>query len=556
MRILGVSLLRLGDVLMASPALRSIKEQYPNAKLDLLVNESSQILAPLLSDVDSVYTVERRDLQEALVCAERPLFEAFDKLNKTIQKLNSNEYDLVINLTQNRFSGHICALIQAKEHLGLMFNNGGLPRFGSPWFKYLNDVVAAGAETIFHYSDIFSYGIASKKKTYAFNLRETDKGRNELEQFLTKTGYKSGPHIVVQFVTSDTKKNWGLKNWAEAISQFLVFEPQAQIALLVAPNEVSQAHKFMQMLPSMANRIHIAEMSIEGAYSLLCMSDLLLTGDTSIKHLASATQIPILEIALGSSDVRKTGTYRDGALIVSSREECAPCEHSSSCPKASHLCGESVEPSYLALLASKFLHKDWSAVRVLAEEYSDKVNIFKTQFSAQGFWSAEMILDIGTDRQLSAHLDRAAWYFLLEKEHLKPLAEYGSESRRIKNDLQGQNVNISSAVLKMTLSHLENMTIKREDKINRILGELARKAKFVHEATDVDFVDQEFKMELNSLESELGLGSFLTEKVNLNLSTGIFRLRQLQLSLGEIFNQQQIKLKLLRSLITQMTEST
>src|SRR6185437_6415211 len=103
--------------------------------------------------------------------------------------------------------------------------------------------------------------------------------------------------------------------------------------------------------------------------SLARVADVLVTGDTSIKHLAALTPIRIVEIALGSSDIERTGAYKDGSLIISSRESCVPCRHSAPCHRDHHACAAKLDPQAVGLAIAKFTEKDWSSLQLLAQEY-------------------------------------------------------------------------------------------------------------------------------------------------------------------------------------------
>jgi len=562
-----ISLLRLGDVMMTAPAIEAARKKYPKAKIDLLVNKSCKIVGPLFADVNSVIEFERDLLQDGLAQADRPLFEPFDRLKKFIAHLNENAYDVVINLTQNKLSGYLTSAIQAQEKLGLTLNMNGQPSYGSSWFKFLNDIIAAGGETVFHYADIFANGIAAGTASNAvaptvnldqastrFQLSETAAGRAEAETFFQRVGYKSGPKIVVQALTSDEKKNWGLKSWVESLTQLMIFEPEAHIILLGAPNEEESLEQLSAELAKKNVKADLAIVSLEGALSLLSVSDLLLTGDTSIKHLACASPIPVLEIALGSSDLRKTGAIKPNSLIVKSAESCAPCRHDEKCFREQRFCAAKMSPDGIALAATKFLRKDWAALRTLAEEYSSEIEFYRTERLSIGVWCATNLLHYRTEKRLSQQIDLAAWKFFLDREHLKPLAEYGSGSLRIKDQLDVDWMLTDQRLLKISLEQIENSTIAAEARLNRVLAELSRRVRATGGFGDIDFLDSNLKAEISAIEKTLGLGQFLSEKMALSPSTGLLRARQLQSSLNETFSHQQIKLKLIRSLRNQIME--
>ena len=53
MKILALSLLRLGDIFMHQEILRDLKRAYPQAKIDLVLNEQFAMVGPLLHEVDT-----------------------------------------------------------------------------------------------------------------------------------------------------------------------------------------------------------------------------------------------------------------------------------------------------------------------------------------------------------------------------------------------------------------------------------------------------------------------------------------------------------------------
>ncbi len=548
--------------MLSTPALRVLRDRHPGAKIDLLVNKSVASVGPLLSGVNQLIEFDRDLLQDGLAQADRPLFEPFDRLRKFVSVLNSHDYDLVVNLTQNKLSGYLASMIRAKDHLGLALNSSGQPTYGSTWFKFLNDVVASGSETAFHYSDIFAHGVSFEGQeinahSCQLQLVETAKGRSEVEAFFAKVGYRSGPKVVVQALTSDDKKNWGLAKWAAALAQLKVFEPECHLLLLGAPHEEEKLNGLRSSLEALQVPSDLAILSLEGALSLLSVSDLLITGDTSIKHMASATGIQILELVLGSSDLRKTGVYKENSLILKNRESCSPCSHEKACSRAQHDCAIRVSAEVVALSATKFLRKDWPALRTIAEEYSDEVEVLRSTKLAFGVWTAVPLHDkpgavksVGLSRQL----DLAAWKFFLDKEHLKPLAEYGSSGLRLKDQLDLDGGTSDVKWLHVTLEQLENSTAATESRLNRVLSELSRRVRVSGGLGDYDFLDPSLRSEIAEIEKALGLGQFLSEKMALQSSTGLFRARQLQSSLNETFSFQQIKLKLIRSLRSHLTE--
>jgi ADP-heptose:LPS heptosyltransferase len=550
LKILVLSLLRLGDIILTVPALAALRAAHRDCEIHLLVNQSFVKIAKLIPFVDHVIGFDRETMQQGLVEADRPLFEPFDRLNEFVQELNEHKYNRVVNLTQNKFSGYLSSLVNAENHLGLSINNKGQASFGTLWFRYLNDVVGAGASSIFHYADLFKYGTGvAQERENRFQLNETAEGRAEFESWRNQRIYSSKRKIALQCLTSDEKKNWPKASWVSALKTFSVANPDVELIALGAPFEEAQIAEFTQMASRQGVTISPAILGIEAALSLLNECDLLVTGDTSIKHLALGSSCRVLEVALGSSDIRKTGAFKADSLIIRTNEACAPCSHEKACHRERHFCAENLQAELVGLAISRFLIQDWNGLKILADEYSDTNIIYRARRPQGGFWYAQDLREGHIDRQLSDYLDCAAWRFLLTEENKKPLAAYGSESINLRNWLDELGlISPKNDAIRIHLDQIEKEIVKNEIRISRLMTDVTRRLREVGNLVDLDFVDKDMASEMGEIETELGLGRFLTEKLQIKRESGLFRARQLQTSLNEAVVHQQIKLKLVRSL--------
>jgi lipopolysaccharide heptosyltransferase III len=115
--ILVITLRRLGDVLMATPLIRTVRRAYPQARIDALVFRGSDRILAGNPDVDNVLTiVEHAPLTEMLVLIGRIL----------------RRYDLAIT-TQTGDRPTLLAWLAGKQRLG--FISDAEP--GSRWNRAL-----------------------------------------------------------------------------------------------------------------------------------------------------------------------------------------------------------------------------------------------------------------------------------------------------------------------------------------------------------------------------------------------------------------------------------
>ncbi len=467
MKILVVSLLRIGDIVLTAPILRGLRNKFPHAEIHLMLNGQFKQVAPLLPYIDRFWFFDRERLQKGLGEASVPIFDSYERLQAQIDSLNGENYDLALNLTHNRLSGWLLSLISAKEKHGLVFDPQGKAAFGTAWFRYLNHQVDAEGEEVFHFTDVFRFalGIDYDPRQNSPALVETEKGRAEAADYLSSE--MQGPVIAVQALTSDTKKDWGLESFARAIVQLQGLHPDAQFAILGAPFEKEKLTPLLTRLQDANVRARLAILSFEGAFSLLKRAKLLITGDTSIKHLASLAKTPIVEICLGSSDAHRTGAYQQGSIIIRSREACVPCVHSKACHRASHACGQSLKPDAVAMVASEVFSRRTFQLRTIAEEYAREVEILRVEMTESGFWAAPSLLEPFSEASVCRWLDLACRKLWLESTTRKSASlQMGTEIRRLAALLKSIHPLVSDIEWRHLWSDLERQAVLAEGRVN------------------------------------------------------------------------------------------
>jgi lipopolysaccharide heptosyltransferase III len=128
-RILVITLRRLGDVLLTTPLIRSIRRGFPGGKLDVMVFRGSEGILDGNPDIDDVITM-----------SERPLVaEALDLIRMLWRR-----YDLVLS-TQAGDRPTFFALVTGRRRIGLVPRAG---ETGAWWKRHAHHIsVAAEPDT-------------------------------------------------------------------------------------------------------------------------------------------------------------------------------------------------------------------------------------------------------------------------------------------------------------------------------------------------------------------------------------------------------------------------
>jgi ADP-heptose:LPS heptosyltransferase len=322
MKILVVSLLRLGDIVQQEPLLRGIRNKYPQAEIYILINNQFASVEKILSGtVDRFICFNRDLLQRGLGEAEFNILWSYSQLDGLISELNVKKYNQVYNFTHTKLSAYLIGALKADEKFGLHHEGGQFRGLDNLWLKYFNDNFSGNRKSLFNYVELLS-------NSFGIDVDHPERTHSTIVS-------RKNKRILFQCLTSDEKKNWGLRKFFDLKRMIEDCLVDYDVKILCAPFE-------RQRLGIVFGEKNLFVSDLYEAHQHLRESELLVTGDTSIKHMGAQIGIPIIEIVLGSSDSQKTGAYSRNSVLIQSKVPCAPCTHSQDCSQKSHLCAEDI----------------------------------------------------------------------------------------------------------------------------------------------------------------------------------------------------------------------
>ncbi len=553
MKILVISLLRLGDILLATSVLRSLRRANPKSEIHILINGQFQSVAQMIPFVDKVYAFDRDGIQRIIGATDRNLLEAYFRIEDLVEQMQSEKYDQVVNLTHNRLSGWLTALIGCGDTRGVVFGSNGKLTAGSGWFDYLNDFIEPGSGNVFHFVDVFHYGAGLQNSDRRIELYETQNGIEFARQTLSNSMLQK--RILIQPCTSETKKTLNPQKWREIGTTIAQSEPGVSVYVLGSPSEkniIDQICSSTPLLPVICD--------LEQAYSLLNNCNLLVTCDTSIKHLATATKIKILEISIGSSEYKKTGAYIQGAVILQGLVPCAPCNHRGPCTQSSHLCSEKISSEMVAMVCGAMMRQDEGALRMLAHEYQEDIALLRTHINFSGDWAAVPLGQEFSAKAINSWVDRVSFKLYLQKEHEKSIGEYGSEGIELKKLLENIFPDRSSQDWVTELKSLERDVIWFESRVESFLSKLKGLLGEFHDVSRLQQYMEELEIfcleaRRSKLFESYGRQLFLSLQ-DTNQNSGAFQtVKKLRERLSHAHQRARIELKLIHGLQTGFTEA-
>jgi heptosyltransferase-2 len=343
-RILVVMPSWLGDVTMATPVLRALRREFPDAWIGALVRSW---LAELLADTPWLNSV----IQYHNAGQHRGPLGAW-RLARALREPRS---DLAVVLPHSLRTGLIARLTGARRRVGYSRGDRGWlltdairpPREGGRWkpvpkpILYRDLLAAFGLEVGPLRPELFT-NIATR--TAAGDLL-AEHGIGDDERLV----------LVTPGANFGSAKCWLPERFA-GVADRLAERAGVRVALIAGPGE----ERIVRAILDAANRplANLAErpMTIGLLKALVQRCDLMICNDTGPRHVAVAFDKPVV-VVIGPTDTRHTDCNLDKTAIVRKDVPCAPCQLRT-CP-TDHCCMREVQVDDVVGAAEELIEQHW-----------------------------------------------------------------------------------------------------------------------------------------------------------------------------------------------------
>lgn len=333
----------VGDAVMTIPALRELRQLFPEAHLTLATRPWARELFSEADFLDHVLVYDRRGLKSV-----------FDQA----REWRARNFDLAV-LFQNAFEAALIpAVARVPYRIGyaterrsfLLTHPLPLPEWRSSKhevFYYLN--LVAALERIVS-------GKERRLDDYQpdIGIQVSNQRRSAGADFLTSRGVNSDRPVVALCPGSinSRAKRWPAERFATLADSLI--ETGVQVVLIGSTGELevsNQVVKHMRHQPIVLT----GGTTLAEAVEILATADLLITNDTGPAHIAAALGRPTLVI-FGPTNPVTTQPFSSNAEVVRHPPDCAPCMLRD-CP-IDHRCMTAITPEELfskarAILSSR-----------------------------------------------------------------------------------------------------------------------------------------------------------------------------------------------------------
>jgi heptosyltransferase-1 len=290
-KILIIRLSSIGDIFHTFTVLCDIKNQYPNACIDWLVDDNFLAIAQLSPLIDNLYSIPIKSWkQESKLGAIIKLIKWQQEFKK---KYNNKRYDYIIDMHGLIKTAVLTKFFNGKSY-GLNYKSAKEKIWASIFYHhtyYVNNNQVAIKRFRSLVGQILQLNYKSPFQ-FAINMHPV---AIKIDQ----------PYIVLLHGTSKKTKQWSLHNWVDLVIDLLIANAYKIVITYSNSIEFTFTNKLLQQIQESAvnkpeimidNLQVIATLPIAELSYLIKHSSLVIGVDTGFTHLANLLHKPVIAI--------------------------------------------------------------------------------------------------------------------------------------------------------------------------------------------------------------------------------------------------------------------
>lgn len=334
-KILIIKLSSLGDIILSTAALRSIREKFKKGyKITFLVGEQSKDLLLNCPYID-----------ELIVCDLKNKDQGLKGLLRLGSKLRKHNFDMVIDLQNSRKSHQLAYLSRSLNRFG--YDNKKFAFLLNHRVK-MEKLAMNPVPHQFRLLDL----LGIKLKDERLELWPTSEDYKAVDEFLNNEWLTTNQRIVGINISASPKwltKNWPLENVARLCEQL----GKHDIRVVVTGTD-----KDIEIASQLANRVKgtkiinaCAKTTVNQLACLIKKCSVYISADSAPLHIAAAMGVPIIALFGPTDPVRHIPPAED-MLVINKGFKCSPC-YKSKCRTVK--CMESITADEVMGAVSKLL---------------------------------------------------------------------------------------------------------------------------------------------------------------------------------------------------------
>lgn len=307
--ILVINLMHIGDLMLVTPVLRTLRANYPQSRITLLADLKLRDLVEHNKWIDDCMLIDKKGKDDHLL-----------NFIKFIMKIRNTHFDLVINLHRNERASALAAFSGANRVIG----------YAKPGFSFFFSDVFPNKKAVehqiqSHFEVLLRSGVVDHIDDGGLEMWITPED-DQKAQKLWDEHFAPGRKVVALNIGA----SWETKRWLDTyfadVADDLIEHGYA-IAFYGGPGDTGIVRACIdKMAHHNSPELHVftGKLSLAVLAGMLKRSALFITTDSGPMHVGVAMNVPIVTM-FGSSPVPGFYPYDEKDVLIKTPEKCHPC---------------------------------------------------------------------------------------------------------------------------------------------------------------------------------------------------------------------------------------
>lgn len=307
-RLLIIKFSSLGDLILSTAAIKAIRQHFKQGyKISMITDESCRDLLLNCPYID-----------ELIVCDLKGKDKGLRGLLKVARKIRKRNFDLVIDLQNNRNSHILSALSLALDRYG--YNN---KKFGFLLNHTLREDKAPIGPVEHQFRVLKLLGIEAREPR--LELWPTQADQDYVDGLLANQWLSPNQKLVGLNISASQRwqsKNWPLENIAKLCDE--LSRKELRVVLTGTENDAAAVEKLINLAKEAKLINACGKTTINQLACLIRRCSVYISSDSAPLHLAASQDVPLVAI-FGPTDFRRHMPPAKKYIILRKELKCSPC---------------------------------------------------------------------------------------------------------------------------------------------------------------------------------------------------------------------------------------
>lgn len=286
LRILLIKLRHHGDMLLTTPVIHSLRQRWPNAKIDVLLYEETRDMLAAHPDINKIYGIDRQWKQLGTL-------GHLQKEWQLLTTLRAQHYHLVLNLADQWRSAIITRFTGAPVRIGFDFNK----RRGLVWRRCHTELASVSGHQKMHTVEQ-NLSILSPLGVPTVSSVAMGYSKEDWQSVQTKLTEKDVPE---RFIVVQPTSRWFFKCWDESKMAQTISALQQDghtLVLTSGPDkkELAMIDTILAGCPQERIVSLAGQLTLRQLGALIAHAALFIGVDSVPMHMAAASQTPCVAL--------------------------------------------------------------------------------------------------------------------------------------------------------------------------------------------------------------------------------------------------------------------